>query len=154
MGEWAGGSIQALREDQLESARPSCSARAPEVVFAQHMKARMHHSFDHRSEQDAARTPFLAMWAGLKELLLVLNVEECCSASAWACMDIGAVCTYKGMKQGEAHDKVVPVSPPEGAKVGERITVAGYDQAPIEEVNPKKKILERLFPDMRTNAGA
>lgn len=60
----------------------------------------MHHSFDHRSEQDAARTPFLAMWAGLKELLLVLNVEECCSASAWACMDIGAVCTYKGMKQG------------------------------------------------------
>ncbi|KAF5842170.1 nucleic acid-binding protein [Dunaliella salina] len=52
----------------------------------------------------------------------------------------------------EAHDKVVPVSPPEDARVGERITVAGYDQAPIEEVNPKKKILERLFPDMRTNA--
>lgn len=53
----------------------------------------------------------------------------------------------------DAHDKVVPVAPPEGAQVGERVSVAGYDQAPLEEVNPKKKVLERLFPDMRTNAG-
>jgi aminoacyl tRNA synthase complex-interacting multifunctional protein 1 len=53
----------------------------------------------------------------------------------------------------EAHDTVVPISPPEGASVGERIAVEGYSNPPLDEINPKKKVLERLFPDMRTNAG-
>ncbi len=26
-----------------------------------------------------------------------------------------------------------------------------YESPPLEEVNPKKKILERLFPDLTTN---
>lgn len=28
-----------------------------------------------------------------------------------------------------------------------------YTGNPVEEINPKKKILERLFPDMKTNEG-
>lgn len=28
-----------------------------------------------------------------------------------------------------------------------------YTGEPLEELNPKKKIIERLFPDMKTNAG-
>ncbi|GFR42084.1 hypothetical protein Agub_g2926 [Astrephomene gubernaculifera] len=51
----------------------------------------------------------------------------------------------------EAHSKVEPVLVPEGVPVGERITVEGFGAAPLEEINPKKKILERLFPDMKTN---
>ena len=35
---------------------------------------------------------------------------------------------------------MVPVAIPEGVKLGERIMVAGFDQAPLEEVNPKKKV--------------
>lgn len=35
---------------------------------------------------------------------------------------------------------------------GERVTVEGYGGAPLPEVNPKKKILERLLPDMTTDA--
>eukprot|EP00983_Pelagomonas_calceolata_P118390 1160501-Pelagomonas_calceolata.AAC.5 len=101
----------------------------------------------------------------------------------------------------EAKDRVVPVAPPEGSAPGDRVTVAGFEQPPLEEVgqsvqadrlaqvdaacrcasnatgkvcivvnvygaclmaaskwavhtvNPKKKILERLFPDMKTDAG-
>lgn len=52
----------------------------------------------------------------------------------------------------ETHDQVVPVAVPEGVPDGERCTVEGYEAAPLEEVNPKKKILERLFPDMKTNS--
>ncbi|KAL6764487.1 hypothetical protein V8C86DRAFT_1592312 [Haematococcus lacustris] len=52
----------------------------------------------------------------------------------------------------ETHDQVVPVAVPEGVPNGERCTVEGYEAAPLEEVNPKKKILERLFPDMKTNS--
>ncbi|GFH06618.1 tRNA-binding domain-containing protein, partial [Haematococcus lacustris] len=52
----------------------------------------------------------------------------------------------------ETHDQVVPVAVPEGVPNGERCIVEGYEAAPLEEVNPKKKILERLFPDMKTNS--
>ncbi|KAF5843265.1 hypothetical protein DUNSADRAFT_67 [Dunaliella salina] len=52
----------------------------------------------------------------------------------------------------EAKDRVVPLAPPEGSVPGDRVTVAGFEQPPVDEVNPKKKILERLFPDMKTDA--
>lgn len=52
----------------------------------------------------------------------------------------------------DAHDQVDPVIVPEGAAIGERIKVEGFDGEPLAEVNPKKKILEKLFPDMKTDA--
>ncbi|KAF8056858.1 Aimp1 [Scenedesmus sp. PABB004] len=53
----------------------------------------------------------------------------------------------------DAHDAVDPITPPEGVPNGERVTFEGFGGAPLEEVNPKRKILERLFPDLTTNAG-
>lgn len=52
----------------------------------------------------------------------------------------------------DTHDAVDPVNPPEGVPVGERVMVAGFEQPPLAEVNPKKKILEKLFPDLKTDA--
>jgi hypothetical protein len=52
----------------------------------------------------------------------------------------------------DAHDAVDPIVPPEGAPVGTRVTFEGYSGAPLPEVNPKKKILERLLPDLHTDA--
>lgn len=52
----------------------------------------------------------------------------------------------------ETHDRVEPVVVPEGAALGERVAVQGYDKPPIDEIKPNKKILERLFPDMKTDA--
>ncbi|PNW84493.1 hypothetical protein CHLRE_03g145967v5 [Chlamydomonas reinhardtii] len=52
----------------------------------------------------------------------------------------------------DAHGTVDPVNVPEGVPVGERLTVEGFSNPPLEEVNPKKKLLERLFPDMKTDA--
>ncbi|KAF6263252.1 hypothetical protein COO60DRAFT_1624675 [Scenedesmus sp. NREL 46B-D3] len=52
----------------------------------------------------------------------------------------------------DSHDKVDPITPPEGVPLGERIAFEGYTSAPLDEVNPKRKILERLFPDLTTNA--
>eukprot|EP00775_Hariotina_reticulata_P007753 gene7753-7952_t len=52
----------------------------------------------------------------------------------------------------DAHDQVDPITPPEGVPVGERIMFEGYSNPPLQEVNPKKKILERLFPDLKTTA--
>lgn len=45
------------------------------------------------------------------------------------------------------------LEPPEGAAVGERVTVAGYDGPPATENQIlKKKMLEQIFPDLRTDA--
>ncbi|KAG2495304.1 hypothetical protein HYH03_006576 [Edaphochlamys debaryana] len=52
----------------------------------------------------------------------------------------------------EGHTKVDPVLVPEGVPIGERITVEGFTGEPPAELNPKKKVLERLFPDMKTDA--
>lgn len=51
----------------------------------------------------------------------------------------------------DAHGKVEPVLVPEGVPLGERVMVEGFNGAPIDEIKPNKKILERLFPDMKTN---
>ena len=52
------------------------------------------------------------------------------------------------------HDQVDPISPPEGAAVGERVTFEGYSGEPEPQLNPKKKVFEKLAPDLTTNAGA
>lgn len=53
-----------------------------------------------------------------------------------------------------AHDQVDPVNPPDGAAIGERITFEGFAGEPEPVLNPKKKIFEKLAPDLQTNAGA
>ena len=45
-----------------------------------------------------------------------------------------------------------PLVVPEGVKIGEKITFESYDAAPLNEIKPKQKILEALFPDLNTNA--
>ncbi|KIZ05283.1 hypothetical protein MNEG_2672 [Monoraphidium neglectum] len=52
----------------------------------------------------------------------------------------------------DAHDQVDPIIPPEGVPLGERVAFEGYANAPLPEVNPKKKILEKLLPDLTTDA--
>jgi len=49
------------------------------------------------------------------------------------------------------HTKVELVDPPEGSKIGERVTFAGYDGEPEQVLNPKKKIFEQLKPDLKTD---
>ena len=52
------------------------------------------------------------------------------------------------------HDQVDPISPPEGAAIGERVSFEGYSGEPEPQLNPKKKVFEKLAPDLTTNAGA
>ena len=50
-------------------------------------------------------------------------------------------------------DKVVFVDPPEGAEIGERVMVEGFDGEPATENQViKKKMLDAIFPDLKTNA--
>ena len=53
-----------------------------------------------------------------------------------------------------AHDQVDPVDPPEGAAVGERVTFQGFEGAPEPVLNPKKKVFEKLAPDLQTDDSA
>jgi len=49
--------------------------------------------------------------------------------------------------------KVVFVDPPEGAQIGERVSFDGYDGEPATENQViKKKMLDKLFPDLKTDA--
>lgn len=50
------------------------------------------------------------------------------------------------------HTDVDFVVPPEGVPNGERVTFAGHDRAPEEQLNPKKKIYEGLQPLLKTDA--
>ncbi|CAO2177750.1 unnamed protein product [Urochloa humidicola] len=51
----------------------------------------------------------------------------------------------------EDHTAVEPLIPPEGAKIGERISFAGFDGKPEEVLNPKKKQLDKITPHLRTD---
>eukprot|EP00873_Tetraselmis_striata_P026722 jgi/Tetstr1/446986/TSEL_034444.t1 len=50
-----------------------------------------------------------------------------------------------------AHDQVEPIAPPEGVPNGERITFEGYEGEPEEVLNPKKKVWEKIAPDLVTD---
>lgn len=50
------------------------------------------------------------------------------------------------------HSQCEPVAPPPGAAVGERVTFEGHSGPPEEVLNPKKKQLEKIQPDLRTGA--
>lgn len=49
------------------------------------------------------------------------------------------------------HSTVEPLIVPDGAALGERITFAGHEGKPEEVLNPKKKQLEKIFPDLCTD---
>lgn len=49
------------------------------------------------------------------------------------------------------HNAVEPLMPPDAAAVGERVTFAGHDGQPEEVLNPKKKQLEKILPDLLTD---
>jgi len=51
----------------------------------------------------------------------------------------------------EDHTIVEPLLPPEGAKVGERVLFAGIDGKPEDVLNPKKKQLEKITPNLFTD---
>lgn len=51
----------------------------------------------------------------------------------------------------EDHSVVEPLRPPEGAKVGERVSFAGHDGRPEDVLNPKKKQLEKITPHLYTD---
>uniref|UniRef100_A0A7N0TBT8 tRNA-binding domain-containing protein n=1 Tax=Kalanchoe fedtschenkoi TaxID=63787 RepID=A0A7N0TBT8_KALFE len=51
----------------------------------------------------------------------------------------------------EDHTVVEPLLPPAGAKIGERISVAGYDGEPEAVLNPKKKQLDKITPHLFTD---
>nr|CAB3474643.1 unnamed protein product [Digitaria exilis] len=46
----------------------------------------------------------------------------------------------------EDHTAVEPLLPPEGAKIGERVSFAGFDGKPEDVLNPKKKQLDKITP--------
>ncbi|KAF9594547.1 hypothetical protein IFM89_033517 [Coptis chinensis] len=46
---------------------------------------------------------------------------------------------------------VEPLLPPEGAKIGERVTFSGHDEKPEDVLNPKKKQLEKITPHLHTD---
>lgn len=43
------------------------------------------------------------------------------------------------------------MEPPEGASIGERVTVEGFEGEPDAVLNPKKKVFEAVQPDLRTD---
>lgn len=50
-------------------------------------------------------------------------------------------------------DQVKFVEPPEGAKIGERVMVEGFDGEPATENQIiKKKMLDVIFPDLKTDS--
>lgn len=51
----------------------------------------------------------------------------------------------------EDHSQCQPVSPPPSASIGERIKFEGHNGEPEEVLNPKKKQLEKILPDLRTD---
>lgn len=51
----------------------------------------------------------------------------------------------------EDHTKVEPLLPPEGAKPGEPISFSGIDGKPEDVLNPKKKQLEKITPNLFTD---
>ncbi|WCJ20092.1 Nucleic acid-binding OB-fold-like protein [Euphorbia peplus] len=51
----------------------------------------------------------------------------------------------------EDHSAVEPLLPPEGAKIGERVSFSGIDGKPEDVLNPKKKQLEKITPNLYTD---
>ncbi|CAN0877211.1 Methionine--tRNA ligase, cytoplasmic [Linum grandiflorum] len=51
----------------------------------------------------------------------------------------------------EDHTAVEPLLPPEGSQIGERVTFSGIDGKPEDVLNPKKKQLDKITPNLYTD---
>lgn len=51
------------------------------------------------------------------------------------------------------HTQVDPIIPPQGVPLGEKVIFEGYEKEPEKQINPKKKIFEKIAPDLTTSAG-
>ncbi|KAJ7959528.1 OB-fold nucleic acid binding domain-containing protein isoform 3 [Quillaja saponaria] len=51
----------------------------------------------------------------------------------------------------EDHTIVEPLLPPEGVSIGERVSFSGIDGKPEDVLNPKKKQLEKITPNLYTD---
>lgn len=51
-----------------------------------------------------------------------------------------------------SEDAVEPLKIPDGVAPGDRITVDGHKGTPDVQLNPKKKVWEKLQADLKTNA--
>ena len=52
---------------------------------------------------------------------------------------------------GDAIDTTEFIDPPPGCIAGERVTFDGYPYKPEKQLNPKKKILEKVLAELRTD---
>ena len=51
------------------------------------------------------------------------------------------------------HTQVDPIIPPDGSKPGDKVFCPGYDGEPETQINPKKKIFEKIAPYLKTSQG-
>ncbi|XP_020584405.1 methionine--tRNA ligase, cytoplasmic isoform X3 [Phalaenopsis equestris] len=51
----------------------------------------------------------------------------------------------------QENSAVEPIIPPEGAKIGERVSFPGFEGKPEDVLNPKKKQLEKITPHLYTD---
>ena len=51
------------------------------------------------------------------------------------------------------HTEVDPILIPDGSSIGSRITCEGFDREAEAQINPKKKIFEKIAPDLVTDKG-
>ncbi|QDZ18361.1 nucleic acid-binding protein [Chloropicon primus] len=80
-----------------------------------------------------------------REVVVILNLKP---AKMRGIMSNGMVLCASN----DDHTKVDPLRPPAGVPLGEKVTFEGFEGEPIEVINPKKKLLEKLFPDLKTDA--
>lgn len=59
---------------------------------------------------------------------------------------------FPSLPHSEDHTVVEPLAVPSSAKAGDRIAVEGSSGTPDEQLNPKKKVWEKLQVDLKTNA--
>ena len=97
---------------------------------------------------------------------VVSGLRKFVSEEAMANRLVAVVCNLKPAKMrgilstgmvlcasNDDHTAVDPILIPEGSTIGSRIMVEGYNREPMEQINPKKKIFERIAPDMLVNGG-
>ena len=79
---------------------------------------------------------------------------------------VAVVCNLKPMKMRDIlstgmvlcasnadHTKVDPILIPKGSSVGSRIMFEGFEREPEAQINPKKKIFEKIAPHLMTGKG-
>ena len=80
-----------------------------------------------------------------REVIVILNLKP---AKMRGIMSNGMVLCASN----DDHTQVDPLRPPQGCAMGEKVTFDGFAGDPIDVINPKKKLLEKLFPDLKTDA--